>query len=124
MTTERERYYPGPPVDGLDGEDIARYVHEEFLKIADYFRNFHSFTVVRTAVDYTPRAWDLVLCTAAVTITLNTGAEEEDEVYVIRTNGLVTLSGSINGATTTYLMTNGDSMHLKYFENETDWKYK
>lgn len=120
MVDKTPLYYPGTPVSGMDGEELSVYLHEELLKIADYFRNFNFFNVVRQSSAYTPRAFEIVLCTASLPLTLNTGAVDSDEIIIIPTSGTTTLIGTIHGSTSNSL-TVGEVYHLRFYENENEW---
>lgn len=52
------------------------------------------FDVVNTAVDYTTIGDQAVICTAALTVTLNDEPDDQERVKVIIANGDVTLNGN------------------------------
>lgn len=57
------------------------------------------FITGEVSADMATRRNEILICTAAVTITLNPTAKVGERVYIKRTNGKVTIIGTIDGKT-------------------------
>jgi len=69
------------------------------------------------AADYTTKENEILICTAAIIITLNTKAKIGERVYIKRTNGKVTITGTIDNKTNLVLTANYDSVTLLFTES-------
>jgi hypothetical protein len=83
-----------------------------------------SFEIVVVTADYTTTGRQIVVCnnTTAINITLNTSAEDLEEVHVIRQNsGAVNVSGPALGGTTMSIGNRYSSPHFTYIKELLTW---
>lgn len=87
------------------------------LKATAYFENYlyeiTSDPPTVTAVDYTAKISEIIICTAAVTITLDP-VSSGVKLYIKRTNGAVNIVGTIDGQTNLTLGIDNASVTLVY----------
>lgn len=72
------------------------------------------FKAKEIAATYSTKENEIIICTAAVTITLNTKAKIGERVYIKRTNGKVTIVGTIDNKTNLILVSDNSSVTLLY----------
>ena len=77
------------------------------------------FTTGEVDVDVATRRNEILICTAAVTITLNPNAKVGERVYIKRTNGTVTIVGTIDGKTD--LTINQDNASVTLLFTASGW---
>lgn len=84
------------------------------------------FLLSSTGTNYTTSTNEIVVCTAAITVTLNPSPTHEEEVIVKRntTAGTVTVSSAsinIDGALTYDLVTNYEAVRIIYSQYDNEW---
>lgn len=98
--------------------------HDIVKSLADLWPLVNAEKATVTA-DYTTEgnAFEKVICNNTGTITVTLGAHQDsDKVLVIRGNtGAVSVSGSINGASSQSIANQYDALWLEYFEELDEW---
>jgi len=77
------------------------------------------FRAKELTASYTTSKNEILICTAALTITLNTKARIGERVYIKRTNGKVLIMGTIDGKTDLTIIQNNAAVTLLF--TETGW---
>jgi len=79
------------------------------------------FDIEIVTANFTTQRNQIVICqnTAAITVTLDPNAIEEDEVHIKRTDAVVTVAGTIDGKTSKIINVKYYSMHLVF--DGTGW---
>lgn len=75
------------------------------------------FVTREISADHTTTGHEEIICTAAVTITLNTTARVGERVYIKRTNGKVTIVGTIDNKTNLIIHQNNAVVTLVFTES-------
>jgi len=77
------------------------------------------FRTTELSADYTTSRNEILICTAAITITLNTKAKIGERVYIKRTDGKVLIVGTIDGKTDLTIIQDNASVTLLF--TQTGW---
>jgi hypothetical protein len=80
--------------------------------------------IVSTAVDYTTIGSDIVICTDAVTVTLNDEPDDQETPSIKRTAGLVVINGNgklIDGSSTLRINVKYTSLDIIYLVETDSW---
>lgn len=75
------------------------------------------FITKEISADYTTKENEILICTAALTITLNLNPKIGERIYIKRTDGKVIISGTIDGKTNLILVTDNASVTVSYTES-------
>lgn len=78
-----------------------------------------TFPAKEISADYTTYKNEILICTDAITITLNTKPKYGERLYIKRTNGQVTIVGTIDGKTN--LIINGDNASVTLVYTANGW---
>lgn len=89
--------------------DIGRsdYAYQKFFKSREL------------SINYTTKYDEILICMAAITVTLNPYAKINERVYIKRTNGKVTIVGTIDNKTN--LIINHDNASVTLVKTQTGW---
>ena len=86
--------------------------------------NIEYRNVESTSVNYTTIGSDIVLCNAAITVTLNDEPDDQEIVDIKRKSGLVVVDGNgklIDGVTSWNINVINSSMKIIYTADTDDW---
>lgn len=89
--------------------DLGRtdYAYQKFFKARE------------VSAAYTTKYNEILICTAVVTITLNPYAKISEQVYIKRTNGKVTIVGTIDNKSN--LILNSDNASVTLLKTQSGW---
>jgi hypothetical protein len=83
---------------------------------SSYFE-FYNFKAKEISANYTTFRNEILICTSNITVTLNPRPEMSERVYIKRTNGKVTISGTIDGKTDLILTADNASVTLIFTQS-------